>query len=498
MKDGDSRSALVEAYVRGETTSESIAALEDALRSDAEFRREFLDYLNLDLALSLELGAPEFSEKNDAAPEVVPFPTEKPRRNYPSIAAAAVITLLLVSATLWNSFTKPSAEITQAIGAQAIQLGDAIGGERVELDEGLLEMRSPKGARIVVEAPAAFQFESDQTLRLFRGRLSAEVPESAHGFTVLTPSGKAIDLGTEFGVDVPVDGEPEIHVFDGEVVAHAEDGEPLHLFEGDAFTLASGGGLTRDLRSAAFVRAEEMSWFPEADPIERKAQSEATLAKWKSDPDLIALLDFENAETAREGQFRTCQGRWPGSRALEFVTEGDHLKLDVGGDRDWPELTLSAWVRLDRLGAPYQSLLHTDGWDGDNPGQVHWMLTHLETMRLALRNNALAPSEQGGKGFPDSTTSVLPEKGRWVHLVTVYDAPGKQVRFYLNGQLDQETRLAIAHPARLGKAQIGNWDRNDRKLSGRVDEMLLLGRCLDDDEVRALFDSGNPYRSTAH
>ena len=213
----------------------------------------------------------------------------------------------------------------------------------------------------------------------------------------------------------------------------------------------------------------------------------------KNDPALITLLDFESGE-AQPGVFRTVQGRWPGSRAPEFVHVGDHLKLDVGGEREWPQITLAAWVRLDRLGAPYQSLLHTDGWNDDRPGQLHWMVTRHATMRLALRGNTLAPGSEEKEMYPDSRTPVLPEQGRWMHLATVYDAGAKTVRFYLNGRFDKETRQSIAHPAKLGAAQIGNWDRQDRKLSGRVDELLLLGRAMSDDEVRALYEAGNPYR----
>ena len=79
------------------------------------------------------------------------------------------------------------------------------------------------------------------------------------------------------------------------------------------------------------------------------------------------------------------------------------------------------------------------------------------------------------------------------HLATVYDADARSVRFYLNGQFDKETRQEIAHPARLGPAQIGNWNRTDRKLSGRMDEFLLLGRALNNREIRELYLSGNPY-----
>ena len=186
------------------------------------------------------------------------------------------------------------------------------------------------------------------------------------------------------------------------------------------------------------------------------------------------------------------QGRWPGSRAPEFVNQGDHMRLDVGGERDWPQLTLAAWVRLDQLGAPYQSLLHTDGWTS-RPGQVHWMVTSHTTMRLALFGNTLSPASSEREHFPDSRTSVLPEQGRWAHLAAVYDSDRKTVRFYLNGKFDSETLQEIAHPARLGSAQIGNWDLHDRKLSGRIDELILLGRAMSDAEIEELFIAGNPY-----
>jgi hypothetical protein len=34
----------------------------------------------------------------------------------------------------------------------------------------------------------------------------------------------------------------------------------------------------------------------------------------------------------------------------------------------------------------------------------------------------------------------------------------------------------------------------DRKLSGRLDELVLMGRAMEEREVAALFEAGNPYR----
>ncbi len=81
-----------------------------------------------------------------------------------------------------------------------------------------------------------------------------------------------------------------------------------------------------------------------------------------------------------------------------------------------------------------------------------------------------------------------------MHLAAVYDSEAKSVRFYFNGRFDNETKYEEAFPARLGPSQVGNWSDSDRILSGRIDEMLILGRCMSDAEIEDLYDSGNPYR----
>ncbi|MDH4409486.1 MAG: hypothetical protein QE273_07700 [Verrucomicrobiales bacterium] len=47
---------------------------------------------------------------------------------------------------------------------------------------------------------------------------------------------------------------------------------------------------------------------------------------------------------------------------------------------------------------------------------------------------------------------------------------------------------------RLFPAQIGNWDQQDRKLSGRIGQLVVLGRAMSDGEIAALHEAGTPYR----
>lgn len=480
MNAADPRYQWVQDYVQGTATPKDMTSLEAELSSDEDFREFFLEYLNLDLELSLSAVLQE--------PAVHPFPAQARF----ALAAAAAAFVLWVG-FLFSGPWMPFATVAGSVGTAAFEEGAPIRGEAYQLENGILELKTSRGVQIILEAPATFQFQTAQRLRLLHGRAAADVPEQGKGFTVTTPTGKAVDLGTTFGVDVPLEGEAEVHVFQGEVIAQSTGGAKHSLRQGEAFSLQKGAGVARELRSAAFIRSEEVDSLRIALGTGQHTRSEGMLAELREDPALIALLDFESAELP-EGSYRMAQGRFPGSHAPEFVEVGAHMKLDVGGEQEWPQLTLAAWVRLDRLGEPFQSLLHTDGWwNQEHAGQVHWMVTQKHTMRLALYGNTLAEGAIETQSFPDSRTSVLPEQGRWMHLATVYDVDRRTVRFYLNGEFDSQTLQEQAYPARLGPAQIGNWDQHDRKLSGRLDELLLLGRAMSDAEIQDLFAAGNPY-----
>lgn len=483
----ETRWIWVSQYLRGEASSETVANLERELERDDDFRSAFIDDANLDLGLALLAEA----KRSEVAP-ITPFPKSFSRRRLTiGLGSAAAACLIFGIWLAGITGEEPYAEVVNRIGIQSeVGIGKRLRDEEIHLTGGLLELKTALGARVAIEAPATFQFESAQQLRLLHGRIAASVPASATGFSVLTSTGKAIDLGTEFGVDVPTDGEPEIHVFEGEVIAQSGDGAQQNLLGGDAFSLNSGSGIARELRSAAFVRPDELALLDVGSLDRLQANAETIWKRLQSDPALIAALNFEDTNDLPPGQYQMVQGRFPGTLAPEFVRVGDHMKLDMGEGDEWPTLTLAAWVRLDRLGAPYQSLLHTDDW-GREVGQVHWMVTDATTMRLALFG-VRSSSSRGG--YPNSKVPVLPVQGRWVHLATIYDYQAGTARFYLNGTFDNEVELSVAHPARLGPAQIGNWNQTDRKLSGRIDELIVLGRAMSDQELNELFEAGNPYR----
>lgn len=412
------------------------------------------------------------------------------------VACLAAAVCLAVVVGGWQVARRPYATVTMGIGTAGLETGRKMWGESHQLRAGVLEIETSLGARIVIEAPAVFRFETPQRLVLSEGRLAADAPPPAKGFTVVTPSGEAIDLGTRFAVDVPESGEAEVHVFDGEVIARGRQHAPTNLRDGEAFSLVKNASM--DLRTGAFIRGAEVAPLAAAIAAGQEGIAREAVRRLREDQSLIAVINLDAAgrspDGAPAGQFRRVQGRWPGSHAGDFTRSGDHLPVDVGGDIDWPQLTGAAWVRLDKLGEPFQSLYHTDGWVEQNPGQVHWMIVDSGVMRMALPGIVLAPDAVERFCQPESKTPVLGSEGRWMHLAFVYDSAARTTTFYVNGQFDGLTHLVVAPPARLGPARIGNWNAEDRKLSGRIDEIVLFGRALSAEEIGSLFDAGVPYR----
>ena len=91
------------------------------------------------------------------------------------------------------------------------------------LSQGLVEIELADGARVVLEAPVSFELTGTNAMTLKRGRMVADVPPSAIGFTLETPTARIVDFGTEFGVDVGNDAGrsqgTQIQVYRGEVRA---------------------------------------------------------------------------------------------------------------------------------------------------------------------------------------------------------------------------------------------------------------------------------------
>lgn len=125
--------------------------------------------------------------------------------------------------------------------------GSRLPAGRLRLAEGIATFTFDDGAHVVLEAPAELDLAGAGECRLNRGKLIARVPPPAVGFTVGTPMGRVIDLGTEFGLDVKATGVTDLQVFEGAVnVVHAHTRETQKVTSGEAKRLDSAGSRNFD------------------------------------------------------------------------------------------------------------------------------------------------------------------------------------------------------------------------------------------------------------
>ncbi|MBN2843927.1 MAG: FecR domain-containing protein [Sedimentisphaerales bacterium] len=132
---------------------------------------------------------------------------------------------------------------------------------KMELTGGFAQITLNNGTKVLLQAPAIFELrDSDDSLYLESGRLTASVPTQAIGFTIETPYARIIDHGTEFGVVVREGDSVGTHVFDGKVMVSSKDpsGEEMvsWLTRGQAIAVDEKGAVSEKFPTEAreFIR----------------------------------------------------------------------------------------------------------------------------------------------------------------------------------------------------------------------------------------------------
>jgi len=120
---------------------------------------------------------------------------------------------------------------------------------RLVIQHGAVELALPHKVRALVEGPAAMTLLDERTLQLDHGRAFFEVAsEEGHGFTVVTPHQRIVDLGTAFGVDLqPGRDRLELHVFEGRVRVDPLDGGKGEIFAARRSVVLDGPRVSREL-----------------------------------------------------------------------------------------------------------------------------------------------------------------------------------------------------------------------------------------------------------
>lgn len=204
------------------------------------------------------------------------------------------------SRTAAQSAVEQIAVLTRADDARWKSLPSVVAGEQIErrtlqVRTGLAEIRFAGGTNVIVQGPAEFDVHAAGRGFLRRGKLVAVVPPQAIGFTVGTPTGEIVDLGTEFGVEVDSFGTTDVQVIQGKVeLRHKND---VRTSSTAAVTVAVAGearrmapaalakpgvvekALFEPSRFAAMTTLRRSQWLPVAGAMESSSESPRRIAR---------------------------------------------------------------------------------------------------------------------------------------------------------------------------------------------------------------------------
>ena len=286
---------LLDAYCSGLIDDDGIRRLEAMLLASAPARRHFVEYFHHHTEIQFAVRA---TRAADAALDrlarlsVAPPARARPVRSWLSrprarwlagVAVGIAMASVAFSALRQSGLIGPvrsspdralpvSANVAWLINAQDCRWSgkdqkpgrEMRSGKVLRLEQGLAEIEFDRGARVILQGPSGVQLVSATTARLLYGTLTARVPAQARGFTVLSPSGKVVDLGTEFGLSVAEGGATSVRVFTGLVEAFPLDssgkGQPGVTIHQDQTAQIDGRTVAVDPRvsekdTVAYVRA---------------------------------------------------------------------------------------------------------------------------------------------------------------------------------------------------------------------------------------------------
>jgi hypothetical protein len=384
--------------------------------------------------------------------------------------------------------------------------GDILGG-RLRFRSGRVTLSMLSGVVLVVEGPADLELISVDRVFCRRGRLRTRVPAGAQGFVVAAPGSAVVDLGTEFALNVDVDGKARVDVIAGEV-------------EG---AILSAAGIPQ--RSQRMEQNKAFEINPRSGQIATVAAPERMVAP----ADLVAtplVLDpaYPDAVLASE----------PSSYWRFEELTGSSTPNAIAGR---PALRATGPIHLTRFSGPNQSVVfsadHTDQFlemegtwaPAGNPGYAVelWFLpeaishaalislseptdtTHVKHQFIseltALTRQTLHPPAAVRflhRWPPDSAGGVnlyspahyVPY--RWHHLVAQVEV--ERMELYLDGTLtesfpvnpDRASKPGILLLGRLSKVPIDHWWWS-RPFVGLMDEVAIYDRPLSAEEVQDHF-----------
>lgn len=270
--------ALAWDYLDQTITETDFNELQKRLEENATCRKrlQWLAETNTALSEQTKLG-PDALTELPAPNKLFRFPTSGGWRLAAGIVIAVIVVLQLTS--------DPSLKVKLIAERDADWRGAALNENQtastrlMHLMRGTIALNFPGKTDVIIEGPAIFQVQDNQTIEVTSGTVNVHHQGKPGAFKLITPVGEFVDLGTKFAVKIGhgvTDSIVMTEVHEGEVVFSNTRNSNISLTDGDAY---------------AFVGNQQHNTaHPEIDG--RKVRVAETFALTSSGKDLKSLQNL--------------------------------------------------------------------------------------------------------------------------------------------------------------------------------------------------------------
>ena len=359
-----------------------------------------------------------------------------------------------------------------------------------------------------MQGPASMNVESAWSATLKSGKVRANLPPEAMGFSISNPSVEVVDLGTEFTMFADTSGaSTDVLVLKGEVEASPNgptDQQPILLKANESRRFAASGV------SPAHDSKQKFSQLIVPPKLDHFV-APSGYAHWSFDQPTDGSFHVENVGLASEASEAVMVGtpagmvgsptvvKGPWSNAIHFDGHSYAKAAFPGISENLPH-TVLFWVRVPK-DAPLSTAYAMVAWGinnpkmGSHPIQICWNHSPGDGPVGALR------TDYGG-GFAMGATSL--RDGHWHHVGVVFTpaetAPSYfQVKQYVDGRLEGEgkpspsgsdafaysgegrgetTKGTLWLGCRLGIQRVTTY-----RFLGDLDELFVADRALEPQEI---------------
>lgn len=438
---------------------------------------------------------------------------------YTVILSLAAVLLIVVGVHFLPSGTvRPVASITGEFGArwrdpqELLPKGTRLwnDGYIYLLDKGILEISFDSGAVVLIEAPARVEVINENEMT-FEGMCTAQVPPSAHGFTINTKNSKVVDLGTQFGLRTRDNGAAtEVYVLKGKVeVAPAGTSNRVLkqlINAGQGYRIEQSGKIAK-----VSLQQNTFQWETPS-PYEQAVYTTNPINYWRFDRDNQSRLTNEINRGSTQNNAMGFFGRIPGpdlgsskpNNALWLpggvLNNTGHALLTDHGEQlmKTGSYSIAMWIRPETVHAQNLSGIQNIIVYSDHEQGTMRRFTNQIYLTKDFRFAFYVATAEPRIPAIEMTEPV--QLDTWYHVVATYST-NNAMRLFVNGQLEASTLL-------LSPPETDNWqgilgcitgdivpqtEYTKYSFKGAVDEISQYNRELSVQEVHRLYEAaGRP------